>query len=91
MSSLKVAYIELNMTSMQQKKQTSDQKIIDSAVARVSGAVRVAGMTVSATMAIKDEALDEVEALKTESNTKAGNRAIKKISTDTKRVLRESK
>jgi hypothetical protein len=42
-------------------------------------------------MAIKDAALDEVGALKTESNAKAGNHAIKKITKDTKRVLEKSK
>ena len=75
------------MTNINQKKQNDDKKTIDSAVARVAGAVQVAGVAVSATMAIKDQALDDVEALKTESNAKAGNHAIKKITKDTKRVL----
>ena len=78
------------MTKTNQKKQ-DDKKIMDSAVARVSGAVQVAGVTVSEAMAIKDAALDEVGALKTESNAKAGNHAIKKITKDTKRVLGKSK
>lgn len=63
---------------------------MDSAVARVKGAVQVAGVTVSEAMVIKDEALDEVSALKTESNAKAGDNAINKIKTDTKRVLGKS-
>lgn len=79
------------MTTTQQKQQDGNKKTIDSVVARVAGAVQVAGVTVAATMAIKDEALDEVEALKTESNGKAGDHAIKKITTDTKRVLGKSK
>ena len=79
------------MTNINQKKQEDNKKIIDSAVARVAGAVQVASVAVSATMAIKDQALDDVEALKTESNTKAGNHAIKKITKDTKRVLGKSK
>ena len=79
------------MKSIQQKKQDDNKKTIDSAVARVAGAVQVAGVAVSATMAIKDQALDDVEALKTESNVKAGDYAIKKITKDTKRVLGKSK
>jgi hypothetical protein len=73
------------------KKQENNEKTIDSAVARVAGAVQVAGVAVSATMAIKDQALDDVEALKTGSNAKAENHAIKKITKDTKRVLGKSK
>jgi len=79
------------MTNINQKKQDDNKKTIDSAVARVAGAVQVAGVAVSATMAIKDQALDDVEALKTESNAKAGDHAIKKITKDTKRVLGKSK
>jgi hypothetical protein len=79
------------MTNINQKKQADNKKTIDSAIARVAGAVQVAGVTVSEAMAIKDAALDEVGALKTESNTKAGNHAIKKITKDTKRVLGKSK
>ena len=78
------------MISQIQKKQNNNKKTIDSAIARVAGAVQVAGVAVSATMAIKDEALDEVEGLKTESNSKAENHAIKKISADTKKVLGKS-
>ena len=79
------------MRNINQKKQDDDKKTIDSAVARVAGAVQVAGVTVSEAMAIKDAALDEVGALKTESNGKAGKHAIKKITKDTKRVLGKSK
>jgi len=79
------------MTNINQKKQADNKKTIDSAIARVAGAVQVAGVTVSEAMAIKDAALDEVGALKTESNTKAGNHAIKKITKDTKRALGKSK
>ena len=84
-------YGKFTMKSIQQKKQDDNKKTIDSAVARVAGAVQVAGVAVSATMAIKDQALDDVEALKTESNAKAGDHAIKKITKDTKRVLGKSK
>ena len=83
-------YSEFTMKSMQQKKQADNKKTIEAAIARVAGAVQVAGVTVSAAVAIKNEALDDVEALKTESNTKAGNHAIKKITKDTKRVLGKS-
>lgn len=79
------------MINSNQKKQDDNKKTIDSAVARVAGAVQVAGVAVSATMAIKDEALDEVEALKTESNNKVKDKAIKKITSDTKKVLGKSK
>ena len=41
------------------------KKIIDASIARVAGAVRVASIAVSAAVAIKNEAVDEVEALKT--------------------------
>lgn len=76
------------MISQVQKKQDNNKKTIDSAVARVAGAVQVAGVAVSATMAIKDEAVDEVEALKTESNGEAENHAIKKITKNAKKVLK---
>jgi hypothetical protein len=79
------------MTTVQRKKQDDNKKSIDALVARVAGAVQVAGITVGATMAIKDEALDDVEALRTASNIKAGDHAIKKIKTDTKSVLGKSK
>lgn len=80
------------MTNINQKKQEDDdKKTIDSAVARVVGAVKVAGVAVSETMAIKNEALDDVEALKTESNVKAGNHAIRKITKASKRVLGKNK
>jgi hypothetical protein len=79
------------MTVTQANKQDRDKKTIDSAVARVAGAVQVAGVAVSATMAIKDQARDDIEALKTESDAKAGDNAIKKITKDTKRVLGKSK
>lgn len=79
------------MTNINQKKQNDHIKTMDSVVARVAGAVQVAGVTVAATMAIKDEALDDVEAMKTKSNAKAGNHAIKKITKDTKKVLGKSK
>lgn len=75
------------MPTNQQEEYDKNKKTIENAIARVSGAVRVASIAVSASMTIKDEALDEVEALKKESNTQARNDAIKKISSDTKRVL----
>jgi hypothetical protein len=79
------------MTDINQKQQDNDKKIIDSAVARVSGAVRVANVAVGEVIEIKDEALDDVEALKTGSNAKAEAHAVKKIKTDTKKVLGKSK
>ena len=79
------------MKNINQKKQDDNKKIIDSAVARVAGAVRVASVTVREAMAIKDQAMDDVEALRTGSNIKVGNHAIKKITKDTKRVLGKSK
>ena len=91
MNAIKLAYSKPTMTSIQRKKHDNNKKSIDSLVARVAGAVQVAGITVAATMAIKDEALDDVEALRTAPNVKAGNHAIKKIKTDTKKVLGKSK
>jgi len=68
------------------KNQDDNKKSIDIAVARVRGAVQVAGVAVSASMVIKDEALDEVESLRTTSNTKAGDHAVKKIKTNMKKL-----
>lgn len=79
------------MANINQKKQDDSKKIMNSAVARVSGAVQVAGIAVSETMAIKDEALDDVRASKKESNVKAGDKAIKKIKKNSKKVLGKSK
>lgn len=91
MNVIKLAYSKSTMTTVQQKKQDNNKKSIDSLVARVAGAVQVASITVNATMAIKDEALKDVEALRITSNDKAGDHAIKKIKTDTKRVLGKRK
>jgi hypothetical protein len=79
------------MKSINHKKQDDNKKTINSAVARVAGAVQVAGIAVSEAISIRAEAVDEVEALKTESNAKVGEHAIKKITKDTKRVLGKSK
>jgi hypothetical protein len=79
------------MTNINQKKQDDNKKTIDSAVARVAGAVRVASVTIGEVMEIKDEAMDSVEALRTGSNVKVGDHAIKKITKDTKKVLGKSK
>jgi hypothetical protein len=57
------------MGNINKKKLDNNKKTIDSAVARVRGAVRVANVTVGEVMEIKDEALDEVAALKTESDS----------------------
>ena len=84
-------YSKFTMKSIQQKKLDDDKKTIDSAVARVAGAVQVAGSAVSASMAIKDKAMDDVEALRAGSNVKVGDHAIKKITKDTKSVLGKSK
>lgn len=42
-------------------------------------------------MAIKDKAMDDVEALRTGPNVKVGDHAIRKITKDTKRVLGKRK
>ena len=57
---------------------------MDTIVAKVSGATQVARMAVSETMTIKDEALDKINAIKTESTKKKGDQAIKQITADTK-------
>lgn len=75
------------MKNIQTKKLDDEKKTIDSSIARVSGAVRVASSAVSTAIAIKNEAVDEVESMKTKSNDKASNRAIKKIETETKKGL----
>lgn len=79
------------MNNIQKKKQDDNKKTMDTAVARVSGAVEVAGVAVSTTMSIKDEALDNVEALRTESNVKAGNHAVKKINKNSSKISKISK
>ena len=79
------------MTDIDQKKQDDDKKVIDSALSRVSGALQVAGIAVSEAISIKAEALDDVEALKTESDTKVGDHATEKIKKDTKKILGKSK
>lgn len=75
------------MKTIKHKKQLDNKKTIDSAVARATGAVQVAGVAVSKAVAIKNQAIDEVAGLKTESNVNAGDHAVKKISTNSKRVL----
>ena len=75
---------------MNTKKSTESKDSTDhmnTAVARVASAVRVASASVTETMRIKDEALDTIEESKTLSNSKAGNLAVKKIKTDSKKVL----
>ena len=42
-------------------------------------------------MSIRAEALDDIEALKTESDTKAGDHATEKIKKNTKRMLGKGK
>jgi len=74
------------MTIIKGKNQVENNKSIDTAVARVRGAVQVASVAVSASMAIKDEALDEVESLRTASNMKARDHAVKKIKTNIKKL-----
>ncbi len=71
------------------KKNKDNKNSINSAVARVSGAVRVANASVAKTIEIKNEAIDEVESLKTKSDSKAGAHAVKKIKTDTKKVSKK--
>lgn len=74
------------MTTKQEKDKADNKKSIDSVIARVAGAVQVAGIAVSATMAIKDDALDEINTMKSQSNKKEGRKAIKKITRDTKNL-----
>jgi hypothetical protein len=75
------------MTTKQKKKQIDNNKTMSNAISRVSGAVRVAQVTVEEAIAIKVEALDDLEELKTKSTIKARDQAIKKISKDTKKAL----
>jgi hypothetical protein len=79
------------MIIKQNKKKVEHNKTIASAVARVSGAVQVAQATVEEAIAIKTEALEDVEELRTKSNVKDGDRAIKRISNDTKKALGKNK
>jgi len=88
------------MAIKHQKKQDENKNIIGSVVAGVAGAVAVA-----ATMALKDEktrkklkkvlinvkdqAIDRVETLKTEPTTGEESNKIKKIATDTKKVVKK--
>lgn len=69
-----------------QVKNTSNNKLIDSIVARVSGATQVAGAAVSETMAIKNKAFDEINALQSTSSNKKENQAKKEIIEDTKNL-----
>ena len=75
------------MKTTNHKKQIENKRIIDSAVARVIGAVQVAGVAVSSALEIKNQAIDEVEGLKTELDVNSGDHAVKKISTNSKKVL----
>ena len=74
------------MEPKQSKNLEDNKHAINSAVARVSGAVRVASATVAETLTIKDEALDDVAALRTNSNSKERDQATKQIEKDTKKV-----
>lgn len=81
------------MKNIPQKKQNKNKNTIGSVVAGVVGAVAIAGVT-AATMAlrdektrkkvkkvlvnVKDQAIDYVEALKTEPNIEEKTRTIKK-------------
>lgn len=94
------------MTDKNQKKQVDDKNTIGSVVAGVTGAVVIAGVAVAATIALKDgktrkmvkkvltdakdQAIDYVETLKTESNAEEVIPTIKKISADTKKVVEKS-
>ena len=75
------------MTKLQTKKSDNKKMIIDASIARVAGAVRVASVAVSATVAIKNEAVDDVESMKTKSNDETSDRAIKKMEAETKKGL----
>jgi len=72
---------------IKRSKNSTDNEKIDSAVARVSGAVQVANAAVVKTMLLKDEAIGEVEVLKSEASSKAEDSAVKKIKADTKRPM----
>jgi hypothetical protein len=75
------------MVTKQIKNKDEDKSLINSAVVRVTGVVRVASATVAEAMAIKDEAVDEIEATIAKSNSNAGDIAVKKIETDSEKVL----
>ena len=77
------------MKSQQSKNSVDNNDSMNSAVERVKAAVRVASASVAETMTIKDEAIDDIETTKTKSNSKAGNLAVKKIKTDSKKLLRK--
>lgn len=94
------------MTYRRKKKQ-DNKNIIGSVVTKVVGAAAIAGVAVAATMALKDEktrkkvkkvlinvrdqAIDRVETLKTESNDLEENHTIKKIVAGTKKAVKKAK
>lgn len=89
------------------KKKQNNKNTIGSVVTGVAGAAAIAGVTVAATMAlkdkksrekvkkmlinVKDQAIDYVETLKTEPKAGEGTRMTKKIATDTKKVVEKNK
>lgn len=73
-----------------------DKKIINSkdsdnsmsnVLASVKASIRVASASVAETMTIKDEALEDIQSSTTKSNSKAGILAVKKINTESNKVL----
>jgi len=72
------------MSTKTLNKSKENKKIIDSAIAKVAGAVMVASVAVEKAMAIKDEAINEIESIKSQVNSKAKRNAVKKIKNDTK-------
>lgn len=88
------------------KKKQNNKNTIGSVVAGVAGAAAIAGVTVAATMAlkdkksrekvkkmlisVKDQTIDYVETLKTEPNAGEGTSMTKKIAADTKKVVKKS-
>lgn len=67
-------------------KPKDSKETMNTAVGRVEGAVRVANASVSETMKIKDEALDDVEKSRTNTNSVLGNISTNKIKKDTDKL-----
>jgi len=88
-----------------QKQQRNKKNAIGVLAAGVAGAVALAGVAVAATavlqdeknrkkvkdalLTMKDQAKDYVETFKTDPHTKEAVKTLKKVSTETKKVVKE--
>lgn len=95
----------MNKTNTTQKRD-NNKNATSTIVTEVAGAVAIAGAAVAATMALKDkktrervkqvmtdvrdQAIDYIETLKTESNTGEAAHTVKKIAADTKKVVEKA-